>query len=276
MTSNTLIGGGAVAADDLIEDLEPGAPVKRYWLVRLVSIVAVLAIWEVAGRQVNPLFMAYPSDIVHAAYRMIASGELLAAFLDSMKTLTLGFILACVAGVALGLLIGRYRYVDAATDWLVNALYATPLVAITPLVILWFGLGFPAKLFIVFILAVFPVLINTASGVRNVASQLIDVGTAFAATERQIFGKIILPAALPFMMAGIRLGIGRAIIGMVVAEFFTAINGLGALIIKYGNQFETAAMFVPILCLMLMGVVYTTIALRFEHWVAPWRFTDDE
>lgn len=276
MTHATLTAAAADRADETVEELEPRAPVRRYWLVRLASIIIVLAIWEVAGRQVNPLFMAYPSDIVRAAYQMIASGELLYAFLDSMKTLTLGFVIACIVGVAFGLLIGRYRYVDAASDWLVNALYATPLVAITPLVILWFGLGFAAKLFIVFILAVFPVLINTASGVRNVAAQLVDVGTAFAATERQIFTKIILPAALPFMMTGIRLGIGRAIIGMVVAEFFTAINGLGALIIKYGNQFETAAMFVPILCLMLMGVVYTSIALRFEHWVAPWRFTEDE
>lgn len=276
MTSTQFIAGAAEKDDETIEDLEPAAPVRRYWLVRLASIALVLLAWEVAGRQINPLFMAYPSDIVVAAWRMTASGELLSAFLESMKTLTLGFVIAVFAGILLGLLIGRYRYVDAATDWLVNALYATPLVAITPLVILWFGLGFPSKLFIVFILAVFPVLINTASGVRNVASQLVDVGTAFAATEGQIFTKIILPAALPFMMTGIRLGIGRAIIGMVVAEFFTAINGLGALIIKYGNQFETAAMFVPILCLMLMGVVYTTIAMRFEHWVAPWRFTDDD
>ncbi|MCW4114344.1 ABC transporter permease [Aurantimonas sp. MSK8Z-1] len=249
---------------------------KPYWLVRAISIVLILALWEVVGRQVSPLFMSYPSAIARAAVQLTASGELWGAFLSSMKTLTLGFLLATIAGVLLGLLIGRYRYVDAATDWLVNALYSTPLVAITPLVVLWFGLGFSAKLFIVFILAIFPVLINTASGVRNVPSQLIDVGNAFAASEREIFAKVILPASLPYMMTGIRLGIGRAIIGMVVAEFFTAINGLGALIIKYGNQFETAAMFVPILCLMLMGVVYTAIAIRFEHWVAPWRHTEDE
>ncbi|MCQ8781570.1 ABC transporter permease [Mangrovibrevibacter kandeliae] len=249
---------------------------KPYWLVRAISIVLILALWEVVGRQVSPLFMSYPSAIARAAVQLTASGELWGAFLSSMETLTLGFLLATIAGVLLGLLIGRYRYVDAATDWLVNALYSTPLVAITPLVVLWFGLGFSAKLFIVFILAIFPVLINTASGVRNVPSQLIDVGNAFAASEREIFAKVILPASLPYMMTGIRLGIGRAIIGMVVAEFFTAINGLGALIIKYGNQFETAAMFVPILCLMLMGVVYTAIAIRFEHWVAPWRHTEDE
>ena len=243
---------------------------------RFVVPIVVLLAWEVLGRQVDPLFIAWPSQIVAAAIEMIKSGELGGAFLESMKTLTLGFVLATIVGIGLGLVIGRYRYVDAGTDWLVNALYATPLVAITPLVILWFGLGFPAKLFIVFILAVFPVLINTASGVKNVSPHLIDVGVAFAASERKIFLKIILPAALPFMMTGIRLGVGRAIIAMVVAEFFTAINGLGALIIKYGNQFDTAAMFVPILCLMLMGVVYTAIAMRFERWVAPWRFTDGD
>jgi len=266
----------AAAPDTEVEELVVNKPIRRYWTVRLISIVVVLLAWEVLGRQVDPLFIAWPSQIVAAAIEMIKSGELGGAFLESMKTLTLGFVLATIVGIGLGLVIGRYRYVDAGTDWLVNALYATPLVAITPLVILWFGLGFPAKLFIVFILAVFPVLINTASGVKNVSPHLIDVGVAFAASERKIFLKIILPAALPFMMTGIRLGVGRAIIAMVVAEFFTAINGLGALIIKYGNQFDTAAMFVPILCLMLMGVVYTAIAMRFERWVAPWRFTDGD
>ncbi|WP_162249059.1 ABC transporter permease [Mesorhizobium sp. Root157] len=266
----------ATAPDTEVEELVLNKPTRRYWAVRMISIFTVLLAWEVLGRQVDPLFIAWPTQIGAAAIDMIHSGELVGAFLESMKTLTLGFVLASIVGIALGLVIGRYRYVDASTDWLVNALYATPLVAITPLVILWFGLGFQAKLFIVFILAVFPVLINTASGVRNVAPHLVDVGVAFAANERTIFLKIILPAAVPFMMTGIRLGVGRAIIGMVVAEFFTAINGLGALIIKYGNQFETAAMFVPILSLMLMGVVYTAIAMRFERWVAPWRFTDSD
>ena len=162
------------------------------------------------------------------------------------------------------------------SDWLVNALYATPLVAIIPLVILWFGLGFSAKLFIVVILAIFPVLINTASGVRNVSAQLIDVGTAFAASEREIFVKIIFPAALPYMMTGLRLGIGRAIIGMVVAEFFTAITGLGALIVKYGNQYDTAAMFVPILVLMALGIALTAMVRYAEAWIAPWKATEGE
>jgi ABC-type nitrate/sulfonate/bicarbonate transport system permease component len=199
---------------------------------------------------------------------------LLTALASSLRTLLVGFFTASFIGIVIGLLIGRYRSVDAATDWLVNAMYATPLIAIIPLVILWFGLGDSAKLFIVTILAVFPVLINTASGVRNIPRSLIDVGTAFAANERQVFLKIIIPAVIPFIMTGLRLGIGRAIIGMVAAEFFTAITGLGALIVKYGNQYDTASMFVPILILMLLGVTLTSLVRKLEEMFAPWRVND--
>jgi NitT/TauT family transport system permease protein len=262
----------ATAAGDLIP---PARPRGKLWIVRLVSIALVLAAWELVGRRINPLFMSYPSAIVRAGATLLANGELLSALASSLRTLVIGFITASVIGIALGLLIGRYRVVDAATDWLVNALYATPLIAVIPLVILWFGLGDSAKLFIVTLLAVFPVLINTASGVRNVPQSLIDVGAAFAANERQVFLKIILPAVLPYIMTGLRLGIGRAIIAMVAAEFFTAITGLGALIVKYGNQYDTASMFVPILILMFLGVTLTALVRRIEEALAPWRAHDE-
>jgi ABC-type nitrate/sulfonate/bicarbonate transport system permease component len=259
----------AVAPD--IEELGPPPRSNRNKIIRLISVIGVLVGWEVFGRQIEPLFMSYPTAIAVSASEMIRSGELIAALLDSLGTLLLGFFVASVIGIAIGLLIGRYRTVEAATDWLVNALYATPLVAIIPLVVLWFGLGFSAKLFIVVILAIFPILINTAAGVRNVPQPLLDVGFAFDATERQLFTKFILPASLPYMMTGLRLGVGRAIIGMVVAEFFTAITGLGALIVKYGNQYDTAAMFVPILTLMVLGVTLTALMRRIEGWIAPWK-----
>ena len=159
------------AAAEVPAEEEGGAPPRvrnNAWIIRLCSIVVVLIAWEVGGRRINPLFMSYPTAILHAAIGMIGSGELLTALASSLRTLLAGFFTASCIGIVAGLLIGRYRVVDAATDWLVNALYATPLIAIIPLVILWFGLGDSAKLFIVTILAVFPVLINTASGVRNI------------------------------------------------------------------------------------------------------------
>ena len=259
-----------------VEDITPPPrSTNRIWAIRLISIAVTLLAWEVLGRRINPLFMSYPSAILRAAYTMALDGELLGALTSSLRTLLIGFFSASVVGIVIGLLIGRYKTVDAATDWLVNALYSTPLIAVIPLVILWFGLGDAAKLFIVTILAVFPVLINTASGVRNVPRSLIDVGAAFAANERQVFLKIILPAVLPFIMTGLRLGIGRAIIGMVAAEFFTAITGLGALIVKYGNQYDTASMFVPILILMFLGVALTSLVRKVEEMCAPWRALDE-
>jgi len=265
-----------VTGETPIEDLAAPPRAKgKTWMIRLASMVTVIGAWEFVGRRSNPLFLPYPTAVVKAGAAMIASGELLGALASSLQTVVIGFCIAGTVGIVLGLLIGRYRVVDAATDWLVNALYATPLVAVIPLVILWFGLGDLSKLFIVTILSVFPVLINTAAGVRNVPRTLIDVSTAFAANERQVFVKIILPSAVPYMMTGLRLAIGRAIIGMVVAEFFTAITGLGALIVKYGNRYDTASMFVPILVLMVLGILLTSLVRRAEEHFAPWRMADD-
>lgn len=263
------------AGDTALEELAPPPSRRKTWLVRLISIAVVLGAWQIVGRHVNPLFMSYPSAILKAGIQLAASGELTTALASSLRTLLSGFVIASAIGISLGLVIGRYQFADAATDWLVNALYATPLIATIPLVILWFGLGDEAKLFIVTLTAVFPVLINTASGVRNVPRFLIDVGAAFAANEWQVFSKIILPAVLPYIMTGLRLGIGRAIIGMVAAEFFTSITGLGALIVKYGDQYDTAAMFVPILILMLLGVSLTALLRKIETIAAPWRAQDD-
>jgi len=246
------------------------------WGIRVCSVVVVLALWEVVGRQVDPLYMSYPSEIAQAAVEITRNGELPRAMGSSARTLTTGFAIAGVIGVLFGLLLGRYRRVEAAFDWMVNALYATPLVALIPLVILWFGLEFKAKLVIVVLMAVFPILINTASGVRDVNAALIDVGRAFVANERQIFTKVVMPAALPYIMTGLRLGIGRAIIGMVVAEFFTGLSGLGALVITYGNAFRTDAMLVPVLVLMVLGVGLTALLRWTESRIAPWKKGGDD
>jgi ABC-type nitrate/sulfonate/bicarbonate transport system permease component len=214
-------------AETSIEDLAPPRANGKIWMIRLASMVTVISAWEFVGRRSSPLFLPPPTAVVKAGATMIATGELLGALASSVQTVVIGFFTAAAVGIVLGLLIGRYRMLDAATDWLINALYATPLVAVIPPVILWLGLGDLAKLFIVTILAVFPVLINTAAGVRNVPHALIDVSTAFAANERQVFVKIILPSAVPYMMTGLRLGIGRAIIGMVWRNFLPRSRALG-------------------------------------------------
>jgi ABC-type nitrate/sulfonate/bicarbonate transport system permease component len=273
------IEASTLPPEELLETIGPddvfAKRKRRYVIIRTCSIILAFALWEVFGRQVNPLFMSYPSKIVLGAVALIQAGQLQTALLESLRTLVLGYVGGAVFGVLVGLAVGRYREVEAALDWLINAFYATPLVALIPLVILWFGLGFTAKLFIVFLFTLFPVLINTSIGVRNVNRSLIDVGVAFVANERQIFTRIILPASLPYIMAGLRLGIGRAIIGMVTAEFFTAISGLGGLVVKYGNQFRTDEMLVPVIILMCLGVILTGSLQRAEQLIAPWKSNEN-
>jgi NitT/TauT family transport system permease protein len=167
--------------------------------------------------------------------------------------------------------IGRFWIVEATLGIYVTAGYAMPLVALVPLLMLWLGLGFKVKVAIVFLMSVFPVVINTWLGVRAVPKSLIEVGRSFVASDAVILRRIVLPATLPYIMAGIRLAVGRAVVAMVVAEFFTAISGLGAIIINSANNFDTATMFVPLVLLMVMAIGLNSLIGWVERKVAPWQ-----
>ena len=239
--------------------------------IRFISVSVFLFIWELYGRQMNPILMSYPTAIMVAAIDMLASGELIRELFRSLQAFLLGFGASIVLGVLVGLLMGAYRRFEYAVDPFINALYATPNVALIPLLILWVGLGFTAKVSIVFLVAFFPIAVTTYGGVKNLSGSFVEIGRAYGASEWHIFQKIILPGAIPFIVTGIRLAVGRGIVGMVVAEFFTAINGLGGLIIMYSNRFETDKLFVPIIVLALMGVFLTESVKYFERKVAPWK-----
>ena len=240
-------------------------------VISIVSLVIVIGVWEIFGRGVNPIFASYPSAILAAAQRMVATGVIFTALLDSMQPLMAGYVLAVIAGIPLGLLVGRYRWAEFGIGIYVTAFYSMPLVALIPLFVLWFGLGFTVKVAIIFVLAIFPITINTWAGVKSVPRTLIEVGTAFVASDATILWKIIVPATLPYIVAGLRLAVGRAIIAMVVAEFFTAISGLGGIILKAGDNFDTARMFVPVFILMALGVGLTAFVGWLEGRVAPWQ-----
>ncbi|TDD72804.1 ABC transporter permease [Actinomadura darangshiensis] len=245
---------------------------RRYrgGLITTASILVVLAFWEVTGRQMNPIFSSYPSAVIRKFGVQVKSGLLPEALLDSLQPLLLGFCVAALIGIPVGLLIGRYRVADAALGVYVTAGYAMPLVALIPLFMLWFGLGFTVKVVIVVVMTVFPIVINTRAGVRAVPRSLTEVGTSFMASEFAIMRKIILPATVPHIMTGLRLGIGRAVIAIVIAEFFTAIGGLGGQIILAGQRFDTAGLFVPVTVLMVLGVGLTRLVGWLETKVAPW------
>jgi NitT/TauT family transport system permease protein len=237
-----------------------------------VGVVAALVLaWEIFGRRINPVFGSYPSAIAIEFWKLVMNGVLLKALTQSMQAFFVGYGLSIVVGVPLGLLIGRYRLVEAALGLLVTGGYAMPLVALVPLLVLWLGLGFAVKAAVVFLMAVFPIIINTWLGVRAVPRTLIEVGKSFVASDITILRRIVLPATIPYIMAGLRLAVGRAVVAMVIAEFFTAISGLGAIIINAANSFDTARMFVPIIVLMVIATLLNALVGAIERWVAPWQ-----
>jgi ABC-type nitrate/sulfonate/bicarbonate transport system permease component len=243
-------------------------------LMRGVSVVAVILLWEIFGRDVNPLFLSYPSAIARATVQVLTAGEFQRQALGSLQVYAVGLCGALVVGIIFGLLMGRYRLAEYILDPFVYALDATPRVALIPILLLWFGLGAPAKIAVVFLSGVFPVLMNTFSGVRTVSGGLVEVGRAYGAGEGKIFTKIILPASLPFIMAGVRLAVGRALIGIITAEMFAAVTGLGALLIRYSSALATDKFFVPVIFLAVLGVILTHAVDLLEKRLAPWKQTE--
>jgi NitT/TauT family transport system permease protein len=239
--------------------------------ITMLSVGIMLLLWEWFGRDINPVFGSYPSAIVEAFWQLSLSGKLWAALAESLQPFIVGYGLAIVVGIPIGLVVGRFRTLDAALGIYITAGYATPLVALVPLLILWLGLGFKVKVAVIFLMSLFPICINTWVGVTAVPKSLIEVGKSFVASDAVILRRIVLPATLPYIMAGIRLAVGRAVVAMVVAEFFTTISGLGAIIINAANNFDTATMFVPIVVLMILAIGLNSLIGYVERRVAPWQ-----
>jgi ABC-type nitrate/sulfonate/bicarbonate transport system permease component len=239
--------------------------------VRTASVAVFFAIWEYYGRRMDPIFMAPPSAIFQAAGELMQSGALGKALMQTLWPFAVGMALTVVVGILLGIVMAQWRVLEYVLDPFINALYAIPRIALIPLIILWAGLEFVGKVSILVSVAIFPITVNTFSGIRDVRGAMLEIGRAYGATEWQIFWKIVLPAAVPFIMAGIRLAVGLAIIGIIVAEFFTAISGLGGMIVEYANVFATAKLFVPIIVIALVGVVLTEFVMWLERRMSRWR-----
>ena len=240
-----------------------------FW--RYGFVVVILAAWEIAGPFVDPIFFSYPSKIAVAIYSTLMSGELVYFTLQSLEVLVYALSIAIAVGIPLAVAMARIRPLDWALDLPINALYATPLVALVPLLVLWFGIYLKAKIIIVFLFAVFPIVINTYQGVREVDRNLLEVARAFRSSERAMWADVLLPYALPYIAAGIRLAIGRGLVGMIIAEFYTTISGLGFMVTKYANLFEMDKTFVPVILLMVLGVSLTSGLKWIEKRIAPWR-----
>ncbi|MBX5489917.1 MAG: ABC transporter permease [Chloroflexi bacterium] len=246
------------------------------WTVRGGSLLALLVVWEIFGRQVNKALFAPPSAVVQAAAEMIRSGELWQYLQGSLVVLTIGFAIALVIGIPLGFAMARSPAVYYALDWYIDAFNSTPNVALVPLITLIFGFDITAKVIVVIIASVFAIIVNTEQGVRHVDARLLEVARSFRSSERQLWSDVILPSALPYIAAGVRIAVGRALVGMVVAEFFTSITGIGYLIVRYSNAFQPDHLLVPIVVVMVLGIVLTTVTRAIEARIAPWSRQTEE
>jgi sulfonate transport system permease protein len=239
-------------------------------VIRLVSLTVVLGLWQVFGARVDPVLFTTPWAIAKAAVVMIGSGELWNYLWPSLVVLALGLTLAAIIGIAMGLLLARFWVLDVALGVYITFLYSTPTVALVPLIVLWAGFETTAKVIILFLFAFFPMVINTYQGVKNVDPRLVEVGRAFRCSERQLWTNIVLPGALPFIVTGLRLAVGRGLIGMVLADLYTAISGIGYLIVRTASTYQVDKMFVPIVTLGILGVTLTALLRLLEIKVAPW------
>jgi NitT/TauT family transport system permease protein len=240
------------------------------------SVILALIAWELIGRYAltSKLMFAPLSAVLAELAQLWGTGELERHMLVSFTALAFGFAIAAAVGVAIGSLIGISDAVGEHLDPLINALYATPLVALSPILILALGIGPASKVAIVFMLAVFPILINTTVGIKSTDEHLIEAARSFAASRLDIFRRVLLPSALPFIVAGLRLGIGRGLVGIFIGELFGAREGLGYLISLSGQTFDIPGMFVGVLILAITGVVCVAAFEYIERRIAPWRHFD--
>jgi NitT/TauT family transport system permease protein len=239
-------------------------------LIQVVLVVVALTVWEVAGRIVGDFFLAPPSQLPSAFWEMSETGELWRAVLDSLSSLVVGFSLAILIGITVGFFMGWYGPAGRTLNPFVSALYVVPTAALVPMFIIWFGLGFTARTVTVFLFCVFEILISTYTGVRNVDRNLVDAARAFGASRWQLLSRVVSYASLPYIFAGLRMGISRAVKGMVVAELLFAVTGLGGLISTAANYYRTDKVFVGVIVLALLGVTLAAAVQILERRLMPW------
>ena len=244
--------------------------------IRVASVIAVLALWQYVGSGIDPVLFTTPAAVARAAYAMILSGELWTYLWPSLVIFAAGLTIAAVIGIATGLLLARYWVIDVALGVYITFLYSIPAVALVPLIVLWAGFESTAKIIVLFLFAFFPMVINTYQGVKNVDPRLIEVGRSFRCSERQLWANIVLPGALPFIVTGLRLAVGRGLIGMVLADQYTAISGIGYLIVRTAATYQVDKMFVPIVTLGILGIAFTALLRVLERRVAPWTLAGEQ
>jgi len=238
------------------------------------GVITFLVVWELVGNTfqlINPMFMSAPSLVWKAAVQLFSSGEIYNDLYVSGIELFWGYFLSAAVAVPFGIMVGWYKKASYIFDPFINAMNATPRVALLPLVIIWLGIGILSKVGIIFLGAVFPILINTRDGVKTTPYNLLTAARSFGASEWMLFRTVVLPSTIPFILTGLRLGLGRAIVGVMVGELYAATAGIGFMITVDGATFQTDKVFVGVLVFALTGMIGMDLLTRVERRFDKWR-----
>jgi len=253
------------------------------WLARLretasnwlgiIGIIFFFLAWEIASRAhiLNPFYFPPFSAIVAKGYELFADGSIWEHMRFSLTNFSIGFLISVVLGVVIGVPMGWYKGISKAFDPLLSGIYATPLIALLPLIIMIFGLGPVSKIIMTILAAVFPILINTMVGIANTDNRLITMARSFGAKDSTIFLKVSVPGSLPYIVAGMRVALGRALVYIVVAEQYGAATGLGYLSSVAAQRFQMAAMFVPIVIIAALGASLNELLKVLEQRLEKWK-----
>lgn len=250
---------------------------KKTFSRGFVSIAAGLAVWEILTRLLleNELLIPPPSSVLRTLWRLGASGQLNKHLAATLFEFVCGFGTACVIGIVLGYLMGRYKWFDDVMDPWIATLYSVPVIAFVPFIIIWFGIGLFSKVIVVFKITAVAIMLNTAAGVKNIDPTFLELAKSLRLNPWETTFKVRLPAAMPYIITGMRLGVGRALLGVIVAELMAANAGLGYMLRDASETWDSPKLFVTVVLLAALGMGSFTLIKKGEQKLAPWRETAD-
>lgn len=270
----------ATEAESVSAQAGADAPPRRWWrrkgltsVISTASVIVVLAAWQLCASQgvVDAKLTSSPWGVVQAARFLIDNGQLGADVASSAKLFGVGIGLAIAIGAIGGVLIGWWRLAAAVFEPWIAILYSMPLIALLPLILVWFGISFSAEVVMVVLISVFPVLVSVITGTRNVDKELVRLARSFCGSELAVIRTVLLPSLIPYFVAGVRLAIGSALVGVVVSEYFLGNSGIGGLIVTAGENLQSGEVFVGITILALSAIIMTGLLRRAERRISPWR-----
>lgn len=241
------------------------------WLVRIVSVIAFIVLWQLIGQSVDITLFSTPILVAGAFSNLVTHTSFPTDLLTTIRDFAIGFTIAAVVGISVGIAMARWKTLEVAFDPYVSALYSTPYVALAPLFVIWLGIGIYEQLVVVILSSVFVILLNTFAGVNNMNKSYVETGRAFGFSGLKLYRKVVIPGALPYIMTGLRLGIGRGFVGMIVAELLVRLDRLGFLMVYYSELLEVAPGLAIAVTLGLIGLVMTEALKKVETRLAPWR-----